>query len=146
MNHLTSSMTINSRFPKECYSNEDCSLNCMEQSFCNQTTNQCQIKTFSLSIFNELCLFISNLLLPDGNLTFIDQYQIHFNQCQQIIQDGYFSHEITFDTISFEIRQIMFLQNLKNLLWSHIEYQMGKITKKSTKKTNLLPPSSNTIK
>ena len=47
------------------------------------------------------------------------------------------------EIIFFGIQQNLLLQNLRNLLWNNIEYQMNKTTKKSTRKP---PTSTNAVK
>jgi len=133
-NHLISSKSLKSRLPSRCRSNPDCSYDSYCSGFCNITQNQCEIKQFNKDSLSELCSLVSSLVLPDGNSTFTQEFRILNEQCQQIVTDGSLFHENFVDFVSLEIRQNLLLQNLKNLLWKNIEYQMAKITKKSTKK------------
>jgi hypothetical protein len=102
------------------------------------------MKEFNHDSLNELCSLISSLVLPDGNTTFIENFNPFIRQCQQIVSDGSLYDNDYVDLVSLQIRQTLFLQNLKNLLWANIEYQMGKITKKSTKKPAAPPPVQQT--
>jgi hypothetical protein len=92
------------------------------------------MKEFNENSLNELCSLISSLVIPDGNATFLEKFNPLIHQCQQIVTDGSILDNEYVDLISLQIRQTLILQNIKNLLWTNIEYQMGKITKKSTKK------------
>ena len=107
---------------------------------CNQTTKTCQMKQFNENSLDEFCSLISSLISPGSNQTFIDDFNPLLQQCQQIITDATISYQ---DLFSLEIRQNLLLQNLRNLLWNNIEYQMNKITKKPTKKP---PPPQNAVK
>jgi hypothetical protein len=98
------------------------------------------MKELNQNSLNELCSLISSLVLPDGNSTFIENFKPLARQCQQIVSDGSIFDNDYVDLISLQIRQTLFLQNLKNLLWTNIEYNMAKITKKSTKKPHAPPP------
>ncbi len=102
------------------------------------------MKEFNENSLNELCSLISSLVIPDANSTFLENYNPLNRQCQQIVGDGNILDNNSMDLISLQIRQTLILQNLKNLLWTNIEYQMSKITKKSTKKPS--PPSDHSIK
>jgi ketopantoate reductase len=98
---------------------------------------------FNPDSLNELCALISSLIKPDSNSTFLEKFNPLMQQCQQTAIDGsIFAHDDYVDLVSLQIRQTLFLQNLKNLLWTNIEYQMGKITKKSTKKAAQAPVHS----
>lgn len=92
------------------------------------------MKEFNQDSLNELCSLISSLVKPDANSTFIENFNLFIEQCHQIINDESIWDNNHIDLLSLQIRQNLFLQNLKNLLWKNIEYQMNKITKKSTKK------------
>lgn len=100
------------------------------------------MKIFNENSLNELCSLISSLVLPDANSTFIQQFNLFNEQCQQIVNDESIFYNNNIDLISLQIRQNLLLQNLKNLLWTNIEYQLNKITKKSTKKPTSLSPHS----
>jgi len=102
------------------------------------------MKQFNEDSLNELCSLISSLITPDANSTFLEDFNPLIRQCQQIVTDGNILNNNHFDLISLQIRQTLILQNLKNLLWTNIEYQMSKITKKSTKKPTL--PSVHAVK
>ncbi len=97
------------------------------------------MREFNENSLNELCLLISSLVKPDGNVTFLEKFNPLIQQCQQIVTDGSIFDNEYVDLISLQIRQTLILQNLKNLLWTNIEYQMSKITKKSTKKPSSSP-------
>ena len=139
-NHIISSKSIRSRLPNHCNSNKDCLYDSYCHASCNMSTNTCQMKEFNQNSLNELCSLISSLVVPDGNTTFIDHLDPYIRQCQQIVADGSISANDYVDLMSLQIRQTLLLQNLKNLLWANIEYQMSKITKKSTKKPAAPPP------
>jgi hypothetical protein len=102
------------------------------------------MKEFNKDSLNELCSLISSLITPDGNSTFLEDFNPLIRQCQQIVTDGSILDDNHVDLISLQIRQTLILQNLKNLLWTNIEYQMVKITKKSTKKPT--SPSVHSVK
>jgi hypothetical protein len=92
------------------------------------------MKEFNENSLNELCSLISSLVVPDGNATFLQNFNPLIHQCQQIVTDGSIFDNEYVDLVSLQIRQTLILQNIQNLLWANIEYQMAKITKKSTKK------------
>lgn len=144
LNHLISSKSLLSRLPTRCNGNKDCLYDSYCHGLCNLTTNTCRMKEFNGDSLNELCSLISSLVTPDSNSTFIENFQILIRQCQQIVTDGSILDYNYVDLTALEIRQTILLQNIKNLLWSNIEYQMGKITKKSTKKP--APSSVHTVK
>lgn len=106
---------------------------------CNQSSKTCQMKIFNENSLDEFCSLISSLITPQSNQTFLNEFNPFIEQCQQIITDATISN----DLFSLEIRQNLLLQNLRNLLWNHIEYNMNKITKKPTKKP---PPPQNAVK
>jgi len=140
MNHIISSKSILSRLPNRCNSNKDCLYDSYCHGLCNVSTNTCQIKEFNENSLNELCSLISSLITTDANSTFLQNFNPLIEQCQQIVSDGSILDKNYVDLMSLQTRETLVLQNLKNLLWTNIEYQLGKITKKSTKK-----PSSPTV-
>ena len=126
---LISSKTLLSRLPTRCRQNNDCSYERHSYAYCNISTHNCQISEFATHSFDQLCSLLSNLLLPEANSTFIEQFHLHIQQCQQIIAEN----NSSFDLQLTQIQQTLLLQNLRNLIWTNIEYRMNKITKKSTK-------------
>ena len=92
------------------------------------------MKTFNENSLNEFCTLISSLIIPDSNQTFLDNFNPLMKQCQEIVNDGVVLDRNDVGFPSLELRQNLLLQNLRNLLWKNIEYQMNKITKKSTRK------------
>ncbi|CAF3687678.1 unnamed protein product [Rotaria sp. Silwood1] len=142
LNHLISSRSILSRLPNRCKDNRDCLYDSYCYASCNISTNSCQMKQFNKGSLNDLCALISSLIKPDANSTFIEDFNSLIQQCQQLINDQNIFSNNHIDLISLQIRQSLILQNLKNLLWTNIEYQMNKITKKSTKKPASSPTHS----
>ncbi|CAF3817257.1 unnamed protein product [Rotaria magnacalcarata] len=138
LNHLISSRSILSRLPNRCHDNRDCLYDSYCNAWCNTSINSCQMKEFNENSLNELCSLISSLVRSDANITFIENFNPLIEQCQQIINDEIIIDNNQIDLISLQIRQNLILQNLKNLLWTNIEYQMNKITKKTTKKLSSL--------
>ncbi len=134
INHLISSKSLLSRLPTHCSANKDCLYDSYCHASCNTTTKTCQMKEFNENSLNELCSLISSLVVPDGNATFLQNFNPLIHQCQQIVTDGSIFDNEYVDLVSLQIRQTLILQNIQNLLWANIEYQMAKITKKSTKK------------
>ena len=123
-----------SRLPSRCHRNEDCLYDSYCSAICNQTKKTCQMKTFNENSLNEFCTLISSLIIPDSNQTFLDNFNPLMKQCQEIVNDGVVLDRNDVGFPSLELRQNLLLQNLRNLLWKNIEYQMNKITKKSTRK------------
>ncbi|CAF3265025.1 unnamed protein product [Rotaria socialis] len=138
LNHLISSRSILYRLPNRCHDNRDCLYDSYCNAWCNTSINSCQMKEFNENSLNELCSLISSLVRSDANITFIENFNPLIEQCQQIINDESIFDNNQIDLISLQIRQNLILQNLKNLLWANIEYQMNKITKKTTKKPSSL--------
>jgi len=103
------------------------------------------MKEFNKDSLNELCSLLSSLIIPDANSTFLENFNSLIQQCQQIVTDGSIFDNQYVDLSSLQIRQTLILQNLKNLLWTNIEYQMSKITKKPTKKP-AAPSSVHSVK
>ncbi|UJR24051.1 hypothetical protein I4U23_027019 [Adineta vaga] len=139
-NHIISSKSILSRLPNQCHANKDCSYDSYCHGTCNMTTNTCQMKEFNKDSLHELCSLLSSLILPDANVTFQINFDLFMRQCQEIVTDGSIYNSDFMDLTALQIRQTLLLQNLKNLFWANIEYQMSKITKKSTKKPAGAPP------
>ncbi|CAF0893153.1 unnamed protein product [Rotaria sordida] len=142
LNHLISSKSILSRLPNRCKETRDCLYDSYCYASCNISTNSCQMKQFNKDSLNELCSLISSLIRPDANSTFIDDLNRIIDECQQLFNDKTIYSNNNIDLISLQIRETLILQNLKNLLWTNIEYQMNKITKKSTKKPTSLSTHS----
>ena len=88
---------------------------------CEKHDEKCLENEYLRRTLNDLKRFLVEFLLPDGNSTFIQSFDIYREE---------------FDKTN-ENDSNLFLQNLKNFLWSQIEFQMNKITKKQTK----TPPS-----
>ncbi|CAF1323581.1 unnamed protein product [Adineta ricciae] len=143
-NHIISSKSILSRLPNQCRSNKDCSYDSYCHGTCNMSSNLCQMREFNKDSLHELCSLLSSLVQPDANVTFLTEFNLLNRQCQQIVTDGSIYNSDFMDLTSLQIRQTLLLQNLKNLFWTNIEYQMSKITKKSTKKP--APPPIHSIK
>lgn len=108
------------------------------------SSNVCQMREFNKDSLHEFCSLLSSLVQPDANATFLTEFNSLNRQCQQIVTDGGIYNSDFMDLTSLQIRQTLLLQNLKNLFWANIEYQMSKITKKSTKKP--APPPIHSIK
>ncbi|CAF1169991.1 unnamed protein product [Adineta steineri] len=134
LNHIVSSKSIISRLPNQCHTNKDCLYDSYCHASCNMSTNTCQMKGFNRDSLGELCSLISSLVVPEANSTFLTNFNVLIRQCQQIVTDESSFDNDYIDLTSLQIRKTLILQNLKNLLWANIEYQMNKITKKSTKK------------
>jgi len=141
INHLISSKLLLSRLPNHCIANKDCLYDSYCHALCNMSTNTCQMKEFNENSLSELCSLTSSLVIPDANSTFLKSFKPYIQQCQQIVTDGSILDNNYVDLLSLQIRQTLILQNIKNLLWANIEYQMSKITKKSTKKPAAPPPN-----
>lgn len=134
INHLISSKSLLSRLPSQCKSNSDCLYDSYCSTECNQTSKTCQMKEFHENSLDEFCSLISSLIIPESNQTFLDNFNPLLKQCQEIITDGRVLERTNQHTPSLDSRRNLLLQNLRNLLWRNIEYQMNKITKKSTRK------------
>ena len=141
MGHVVSSKSGLSLVGRTCRHKKDCLNPSSCHLTCNQSTATCQVESVRTDSLDQLCSLLSSLIYPDANATFVDQFRPLIEQCHQIVTDGRVMDRDHRHLVSLNVRQTLILEDLKNLLWSNIEYQMSKITKKSTKKP-APPPAS----
>ncbi|CAF1333497.1 unnamed protein product, partial [Didymodactylos carnosus] len=131
LNHLISSTSLSNRLPRYCAYDYDCSYDQYCKTRCNITHHQCSVRTLKYPNFVQLCDLTRQLIYKDANITFIQEFDLVYAQCMNLLL---FNDDSYSTQVQFQIEQSLVIQRLQNLLWKHVQYNMHRITKKSTKK------------